>query len=146
MVCYFITCFQCAFQVTLTFQNIIHFTDWVVGHAHLVMFGVFGFWILGFMTYLWPRLVGATRWYSNKLNAWHFWLSAIGMLIMFFNLTIAGLVQGFQWKSLVIWEESVRASVPFWLTRTISGTAIFIGQILFAYNMYKTARRAQAAA
>ena len=41
MVFYFITCFQCALQVTLTFQKLIHFTDWVVGHAHLVMFGVF---------------------------------------------------------------------------------------------------------
>ena len=39
-VMYFITCLQCAFQVTLTFQKVIHFTDWVVGHAHMVMFGV----------------------------------------------------------------------------------------------------------
>ena len=30
MVFYFTTCLQCAFQVTLTFQKIIHFTDWVV--------------------------------------------------------------------------------------------------------------------
>ncbi|MHC4089464.1 MAG: cbb3-type cytochrome c oxidase subunit I, partial [Planctomycetota bacterium] len=33
MVFYFIVCLQCAFQVTLTFQRIIHFTDWVVGHS-----------------------------------------------------------------------------------------------------------------
>ena len=36
MVLYFITCLQCAFQTTLTLQAIIHFTDWVPGHAHLV--------------------------------------------------------------------------------------------------------------
>ena len=41
MVFYFLTCLQCAFQTTLTFQALIHFTDWVVGHAHMVMFGVF---------------------------------------------------------------------------------------------------------
>ena len=46
MVYYFLTCFQCALQVTLTFQKLIHFTDWVVGHAHLVMFGVFSMWLL----------------------------------------------------------------------------------------------------
>src|SRR5581483_12164725 len=40
MVYYGITCFQCALQTTLTFQALIHFTDWVVAHAHLVMFGV----------------------------------------------------------------------------------------------------------
>ena len=54
MVFYFLTCLQCAFQVTLTFQALIHFTDWVVGHAHMVMFGVFSMWQLGIMTYLIP--------------------------------------------------------------------------------------------
>ena len=34
MVFYFTTCLQCAFHNTLMFQRIIHFTDWVVGHAH----------------------------------------------------------------------------------------------------------------
>ncbi len=139
MVFYFTTCLQCAFQVTLTFQKIIHFSDWVVGHAHLVMFGVFGFWIMGMFTYLFPRLVGATRWYSDKLNAWHFWLSAIGMLIMFFDLVIAGLVQGFLWKDLAIWEESLRASMPFWMIRSWSGLGIIVAQFLFGWNMYKTA-------
>ena len=54
MVFYFLTCLQCAMQATLTFQALIHFTDWVVGHAHLVMFGVFSMWMLGIMTYLIP--------------------------------------------------------------------------------------------
>ncbi len=57
MVFYFLTCLQCAFQTTLTFQALIHFTDWVVGHAHMVMFGVFAMWLLGVMTYLIPRLL-----------------------------------------------------------------------------------------
>ena len=55
MILYFTTCLQCAFQVTLTLQQIIHFTDWVVAHAHLVMLGVFGFWLLGVVTHLWPK-------------------------------------------------------------------------------------------
>ena len=59
MVFYFLTCLQCAMQMTLTFQKLIHFTDWVVGHAHLVMFGVFGLWLFGIMTYLFPRLLEA---------------------------------------------------------------------------------------
>ena len=66
MVFYFLTCLQCAFQTTLTFQALIHFTDWVVGHAHMVMFGVFSMWLLGMMTYLIPRLL-KTAWYSQRL-------------------------------------------------------------------------------
>jgi cytochrome c oxidase cbb3-type subunit 1 len=134
MVFYFITCLQCSFQVTQTFQKIIHFTDWVVGHAHLVMFGVFGFWILGIMTYLWPKLCGAP-WAFPKLLGWHFWLSTIGLAVMVIDLTIAGLVVGFMWEALAPWIDTVKAARPFWLVRTVSGVAIIIGQLLFAYNM-----------
>ncbi|MFT7461877.1 MAG: cytochrome c oxidase cbb3-type subunit 1 [Pseudohongiellaceae bacterium] len=67
MVCYFITCLQCFFHTTLAVQEIIHFTDWVPGHAHMVMMGVFAFWILGMMTWLWPRLTG-NDWYNRRLN------------------------------------------------------------------------------
>ena len=78
MVFYFLTCLQCAFQTTLTFQALIHFTDWVVGHAHMVMFGVFAMWQLGVMTYLIPRVL-KTPWYSQRLLEWHYWLSTIGI-------------------------------------------------------------------
>ncbi len=99
MVFYALTCLQCAMQVTLTFQAVIHFSDWVVGHAHLVMFGVFSMWLLGIMTYLFPRL-WRTEWYSRELCEWHFWLSAVGVFVMAADLTLAGLFQGYYWASL----------------------------------------------
>jgi cytochrome c oxidase cbb3-type subunit 1 len=139
MVFYFTTCFQCAFQTTLTFQKIIHFSDWVVGHAHLVMFGVFSFWIIGMVIYLWPKLVGRA-WYSDKLNAWNYWLCTLGLLTMFFDLMVAGLVQGYMWKNLAPWEQTLVASEPFWHLRTIAGTAILAGIMLQVYNMWMTAR------
>jgi cytochrome c oxidase cbb3-type subunit 1 len=139
MILYFTTCLQCAFQVTLTLQQIIHFTDWVVAHAHLVMLGVFGFWLLGIVTHLWPRVTGK-EWYSLRLNSWHYWLTTVGLVIMFGDLTIAGLVQGFSWRSLQIWEQSLIASMPFWIVRTFAGTMIVLGQILWVYNMYRTAK------
>jgi cytochrome c oxidase cbb3-type subunit I len=143
MTLYFVTCLQCAFQTTLTFQRIIHFTDWVVGHAHLVMFGVFGFWLIGGITYLWPKLVGRD-WWSPALNSWNFWLSTIGLVLMFLDLTAAGLVQGFLWRDLAQWEKSLVASMPFWHVRSIGGTMIAAGQLLQAFNMWNTARAIQA--
>lgn len=146
MVFYFITCLQCSFQTTLTFQRIIHFTDWVVGHAHLVMFGVFGFWILGIMTHLLPRLLrggDGGGWHRPAWNEWHFWLTAIGMFVMFSDLLVAGLVQGFQWRDLAPWEDSIVASIPFWLIRTISGTGMIVGQFFFVANIIMTARAAK---
>ncbi len=140
MVLYFITCLQCAFQTTLTFQKIIHFTDWVVAHAHLVMFGVFSFWIFGIIVHLWPKLTGR-QWASRRLNEWHYWLSMIGLVIMFFDLTIAGLVQGFSWKALSPWEESIVASIPFWWVRAFSGVMISAGALCLVSNIALTARR-----
>jgi len=142
MIFYFTTCLQCAVQVTLTVQKIIHFTDWVVGHSHLVMFGVFGFWILGMMVHLWPKLTG-NEWYNPRLNHWHFWLTALGMFIMFWDLIIAGLIQGYEWQALSPWVQSLVSSAPFWLVRTVSGTMIIVGQFIFAYNMWMTARGAR---
>jgi cytochrome c oxidase cbb3-type subunit 1 len=143
MVFYFITCLQCALQVTLTFQEVIHFSDWVVGHAHLVMFGVFAMWQLGMMTYLIPRLLKA-EWYSRTLCEWHFWLSATGVFVMFVDLGLAGLFQGFFWASLQPWDVSVDGSFPFWVVRLFAGLAIIGGQVAFFYNIYKTWKGARA--
>jgi cytochrome c oxidase cbb3-type subunit 1 len=141
MVLYALTCLQCSLQVTLTFQAVIHFTDWVVGHAHLVMFGVFAFWIFGIMTYLFPRLLGQ-HWYSAKLIEWHYWLTVSGMVVMFFDLTFAGVFQGFSWAAMEIWENSIQLSLVFWWIRLGAGLAIIVGQVLFVVNLVRTYRLA----
>ncbi len=140
---YFITCLQCAFQVTLTFQQVIHFTDWVVGHAHLVMFGVFSFWIFGMTHHLWPKLT-KREWYSRKLAAWQFWLTVGGLEMMFLTLTAGGLVDGFMSRSLSPRVEILVALKPFWIMRTFTGLAIIAGFLCLAANMWLTARSAKA--
>lgn len=145
MVMYFLTCLQCSMQVTLTFQKVIHFSDWVVGHAHLVMFGVFSMWLFGMMTYLFPRLL-RHEWYSRDLCEWHFWLSLVGLVVMAGDLTIAGLFQGFYWVSLQPWDASVTVSQPFWIVRVFAGMAIFSGQLCFVCNLWKTSQLGRASA
>lgn len=137
MVLYFITCFQCALQVTLTFQQLIHFTDWVVGHAHLVMFGVFSQWLYGIMTYLIPRVTGRA-WYSRNLCEWHYWLSVVGISVMFLDLTMAGLFQGWSWASMQYWDHSTQVSQPFWIVRVFAGLSMFGGLLVFLYNIART--------
>jgi cytochrome c oxidase cbb3-type subunit 1 len=139
MVFYFITCLQCAFHTTLTFQEIIHFTDWVPGHAHMVMLGVFGFWIIGSITWLWPRLTG-NEWYDRRLNHLQYWLTLTGLGIMILDLTAAGLVHGFMFRSMSPWMEILRNLKPFWLVRTVAGGMVLSGQIVWAFNLWMTAR------
>jgi cytochrome c oxidase cbb3-type subunit 1 len=144
MVFYFLTCLQCALQVTLTFQALIHFTDWVVGHAHLVMFGVFSMWIMGIMTYLFPRLLDRP-WHSQRLCEWHYWLSTVGMFVMASDLILLGVFQGYWWASLAPWDDSLTGSVPFWIVRVFAGLAIIAGQLCFAWNIFKTYTSAEPA-
>ena len=140
MIGYFITCLQCSFHTTLTMQEYIHFTDWVPGHAHLVMLGVFSFWIFGMIIWLWPRLAGS-EWYSRRLLGWHYWLSVVGLIIMFCDLTAAGLVHGYMQKLLVHWLDIVVSLKPFWAVRVFAGSMIVTGQFLFAWNLYMTVRQ-----
>jgi cytochrome c oxidase cbb3-type subunit 1 len=123
--------------VTFTFQALIHFSDWVVGHAHLVMFGVFTLWLMGIMTYLFPRL-WHRPWYSQALCEWHYWLSTIGVVLMFGDLVLAGILQGYWWGSLQPWENSIDGSRPFWIFRVFAGLTMFAGQLCFYYNIYRT--------
>jgi len=140
MVFYGLTCLQCAFQVTLTFQKVIHFTDWVVGHAHMVMFGVFGFWIFGMFVELWPRAL-ERPWATPRALTAHYWLTLAGLSLMVVDLTAAGVVQGFSWGALSHWADSVLASMPFWWVRTFAGLLIVGGQGLLFYALWATARR-----
>lgn len=137
MVFYFLTCLQCAMQTTLTFQALIHFTDWVVGHAHLVMFGVFSMWIFGMMTYLIP-LILKRDWHSQKLVEYHYWLSTVGLAVMAADLILGGLFQGWSWSSLQPWDRSVDVSFPFWMIRIWAGLSMFGGLVVFLYNFYMT--------
>jgi cytochrome c oxidase cbb3-type subunit 1 len=141
---YVITCTQCAFQVTLTFQQVIHFTDWVVGHAHLVMFGVFSFWIFGMLEHLWPKLTG-NEWWSSGLRKWSYWLTTAGLGTMVLVLTGGGLIDGFMALNLTPRETILEMLRPFWLIRTFAGVSIIAGFSCMASNMFMTARSARAA-
>lgn len=139
MVFYVITCIQCAVHVQFWAQEFVHFTDWVVGHAHLIMFGTFGFWLIGITTDLWPRVLGRKQWWSPALHEATFWMCTIGLASMFVALTSAGLVEGFLWKSLAPWEVSLQSVRQIWLFRTATGLLMFAGVLIFVFNMYMTA-------
>jgi cytochrome c oxidase cbb3-type subunit 1 len=141
-VMYFITCLQCSFQVTWMFQKVIHFTDWVVGHAHMIMYGTFTFWVFGTIDWLWPRIT-RRAWHSDGLRSWQFWLSTIGIALMFTDLTAAGLIHGFMQKGLNPWTDIIDAEVPFWWVRTFAGGMLVVGLLCLAYNMLVTARSGQ---
>ncbi len=136
---YMLTCTQGPLQNLLTMQQVIHFTDWVVAHAHIPMIGVFSMWIVGAYYYLWPKVTGKPI-YSHALSEWSFWLIVLGFYAGYFlPVTCSGLLQGYFWESGAEFVESIRVSKPFWIARSIGGTAIYFGFLALAANLVLSA-------
>ncbi|MFZ5826005.1 MAG: cbb3-type cytochrome c oxidase subunit I [Bacillota bacterium] len=140
MVFYFITCFQGPMQALRSVSAITHFTNWVVGHAHLALLGTFTFIMFATIYYALPRLINREIW-SAKLMDWHFWMSLIGFTLFFVSLTIGGLVQGSHWAANEsnAFMQSVISQRPYHIVRAIGGSMILAAQFLFIFNIFKTA-------
>jgi cbb3-type cytochrome c oxidase subunit I len=140
MVFYFITCFQGPMQALRSVSAITHFTNWVVGHAHLALLGTFSFIMFGTIYYALPRLTGREIW-SPKLMEWHYWMSLVGFTLFFVSLTIGGLVQGSHWalNGSNLFIQSVIAQRPYHIVRAIGGAMILSAQFLFIFNIFKSA-------
>jgi cytochrome c oxidase cbb3-type subunit I len=136
---YLVTCFQGPFQATRGINWYIHFTQWVVGHAHAALLGTFTFFVIGSIYYGLQRITGR-RIYSVRLVKWHYWLLLIGFTLFFFALTIGGLQQSVGWAlgyPVAQWSLTLP---PMWLVRSIGGTLMFLSSCLFAYNIYMTTK------
>lgn len=134
---YLLTCLQGPFQATRWINWYLHFTQWVVGHAHLALLGTFSFILTSSFYYGMPRLTGM-QWQSQGLIRAHWWLKTLGFIIMMVSLTTAGLIQAAGWAFGIPvdqWSMQIR---PYWAIRAFSGLMIVLGQFLFAYNVYKS--------
>lgn len=134
---YLIGCFQGSVEALRSIQEPTHFTDFVVGHSHLTVFGTFVVWAIGGTIYVVPKICGRELW-SFKLGNWSFWLIALGMATMAIVLSAGGIQQGYMWMAGVEWLDSVVTMRPFWLVRSIAGISMDIGMSLLVYNLMRT--------
>ena len=135
---YLVGCFQGSLEALRTIQEPTHFTDFVISHSHLTVFGTFVVWAIGGTVYVWPRIHGQELW-SFKLANWSFWLITFGISLMGLVLTMAGLMQGTMWMSGTEWLDSLVVMRPYWMIRTISGMSMDLGITLLVYNLMRTA-------
>jgi cbb3-type cytochrome oxidase subunit 1 len=124
---YLIVSVQGASQAQMAVQQTVHFSDWVVGHSHMAMLGFASFAAAGGLVHVWQRIPWAR--YNARAIRWSYWLLVAGMVTMFVDLTIAGIVQGRMWQTAAPWIESVVATRPYWLVRALSGFVLAAGFI-----------------
>jgi cytochrome c oxidase cbb3-type subunit 1 len=55
------------------------------------------------------------------------------MVTMFVDLTAAGVVQGLMWQTAAPWIDSIVATRPFWLVRTVSGLILTAGFVSLSW-------------
>ena len=135
---YLAGCFQGSVEALWSIQQPTHFSDFVISHSHLTVFGTFVVWAMGGLVYVWPRVCGRELW-SFALGNWAFWLITVGITTMGLVLTAAGLQQGFEWMNGTEWVDTVVRMKPYWLVRTLSGISMDTGMSLLVINLMMTA-------
>jgi len=134
---YLIGCFQGSVEALRSIQEPTHFTDFVIGHSHLTVFGTFVVWAIGGTIYLIPKIMGRPLW-SFKLGNWSFWLITIGITVMGIGLSAQGIQQGYMWMAGTEWLDTLVPMKPYWMLRTIAGGSMDIGMTLLVYNLVRT--------
>jgi cbb3-type cytochrome oxidase subunit 1 len=130
---YLIVSIQGSVQAQMAVNQAVHFSDWVIGHSHLAMLGFATFAAAGGLTHVWQRIPWAR--YNPRALEWAYWLLVGGLVMMFTDLTIAGLVEARLWQSSAPWLESVRAARPYWLIRALSAIPITAGFVALLVSL-----------
>jgi len=130
---YLIVSMQGASQAQMAVNQAVHFTDWVVGHSHLAMLGFASFAAAGGLVHAWQRIPWAP-YNARAVNA-AYWLITVGLVVMVSDLTMAGLVQSQLWQAATPWVDSLEATRPYWLVRTLSGVPLAAGFIALLWGL-----------
>jgi cytochrome c oxidase cbb3-type subunit I len=131
---YLVGCFQGSTEALRALQQPTHFTDFVIAHSHLTIFGTFVLWALGGVVYVWPRITGREL-LSFRLANWGFWLITAGISAMGLILTTQGLQQGYMLMTGAEWVDSLVTMQPYWWFRTFSGISMDVGMDLILLSL-----------
>jgi cytochrome c oxidase cbb3-type subunit I len=96
--------------------------------------------MFGAMYYIMPRLT-RNEWSSARLIKIHFWATAIGVMTYFAALSWSGWFQGTMMNNPAIpFIKIVDYTKPYLLGRSISGSLMTIGHIVFAILVFRILR------
>jgi cytochrome c oxidase cbb3-type subunit 1/cytochrome c oxidase cbb3-type subunit I/II len=118
-------------------QRITHFNNWVVGHAHIGVFGFAGVTALGGLYFILPRITGKPL-YSRFLADVQYWLVLIGVTGFLIVLTTVGLIQGNAWYNGETLYRTLPQIQPYYIMRASLGLLIVIGAYIGLYNVIRS--------
>ena len=123
-----------------TVNQVVHFTHFTVGHAHLGAYGFASMILFGALYFIVPRLVNR-EWPHPSLIRWHFWLALGGIAIYFVSLTIGGWLEGVRMLDPArSFESVVRVTIPFLHARTLGGAMMLAAHCIFGWHYWLMVR------
>lgn len=129
---YTLASFQGSIEALRTVNSVTHFTHYTVAHAHLGAYAFVSLVFFGAVYHMLPRITGRQWPWPWALPA-HFWLVVVGFAIYFVALTIGGIEQGLAMLDATRpFADSVRVSIPYLQGRSLGGTLMVAGHLLFA--------------
>ena len=124
------------FLGTMTSDIYFHDTYFVVGHFHLMIGTVTLLSIFGAVYYWFPKMFG--RMMDERLGRWHFWLTAVPMILIFVLMHMQGL-GGMLRRTFdpSLYDYNQRNSA-LRLPITLLAFLLFSGQAIFLWNFGKS--------
>jgi len=138
---YTVVSVQGSIEALRSFNRVVHFTQYTVGHAHLGVYGFAGFILFGSYYFILPRLCD-WEWPSGTLIRVHFWTAFSGIVIYAGALCIGGWLQGqAMLDASRPFMDSVNITKPYLLARTIGGSLMVVSHLVFAYHYWLMVNR-----
>jgi cytochrome c oxidase cbb3-type subunit 1 len=114
---------------------VTNFTWFTVAQSQLNSYGFFAMTMFGAIYLIVPQVTGI-EWPSAKFVRAHFWLAAIGIILVVVPLAIGGVVQGMKLNHpQIAFVDLTKATLPFLRASTTGELLIAFGHLLFALNL-----------
>lgn len=132
---------QGSIEALRSVNTITHFTHYTVAHAHMGMYGFVSFILFGSIYFILPRLLN-WEWPHSWAISLHFWLVFIGFGIYFWPLSVGGWLQGLAMlDASKPFMESMTLTIPYLQARSVGGSMMTLGHIVFATHFFLVLRR-----
>jgi cytochrome c oxidase cbb3-type subunit 1 len=132
---------QGSMQALRSVNTITHFTHYTVAHAHMGVYGFLSFVLFGSMYFIMPRLL-RWEWPYPWAISLHFWLVFIGWGVYFLPLSVGGWLQGLAMLDASRpFMESVALTQPYLIARSVGGSLMTLGHLVFAVHFLMMLRR-----
>jgi cytochrome c oxidase cbb3-type subunit 1 len=124
--------FEAATNSLRTISQFTQFTLVILGQNHLFLYGFCSLILFGAVYYLLPRLLDQPIIFEGIAEL-HFWLSVVGFALLWFDLTIGGLIQGFGLQDAKVSMDSIGDLLkPFLTLQSFAAFIIFAANVTFA--------------